>query len=125
MSYLDPQTAGGAALATIWKFSTVITATDPGAKVFKFDNATLASVLNIYINSTSNNKGDLDNILGFLASGDQIYVQQKDDSARVALFTVGTPVDNTGWWTLPVTVVGSDTLMVDGAECALLMNFGA
>lgn len=123
MSYLDPQTQG-LVLGSTWRFQTAVTATDPGSKNFKFDNATLASVLNIYVSSTSNNRGDLNNILSLLSSGDQIYVQQVADSSRVALFTVGVPVDNTGWWTIPVTVVGSDTLMGSNAETILLMNFG-
>ena len=123
MSYLDPQTQG-LVLGSTWRFQTAVDATNPGNRNFKFDNVTLASVTNIYVNSISNNRGDLDNILGFLTTGDQIYAQEVGDSARVALFTVGTPVDNTGWWTIPVTVVDSDTLMGSNAETILLMNFG-
>jgi len=123
MSYLDPQTQG-LVLGSTWRFQTAVDATDPGNRNFKLDNVTLASVTNIYVSSISNNRGDLDNILAFLTSGDQIYAQQVGDSARVALFTVGTPVDNTGWWTIPVTVVDSDTLMASNAETILLMNFG-
>lgn len=124
MSYLEPQTIG-ASVASIWNFDTATDASDPGSRKFKFDNATLASVTNIYINSISLNRGDLDNILNFLSSGDQIYIQQSDDSANVALFTLGTPVDNTGWWTLPVTVVASDTLMGNNKECAVLFNYAS
>lgn len=123
MSYLDPQTQG-LVLGSTWRFQIAVDASDPGSRNFKFDNVTLASVTNIYVNSTSNNRGDLNNILSLLSNGDQIYVQQVADSSRVALFTVGTPVDNTGWWTIPVTVVGSDTLMATNAETILLMNFG-
>ncbi len=126
MSYLDPQTSGGgASVSSIWRFNTAITASDPGAKLFKFDNATLANVTNVYINSESNNKGDLNTILSILNAGDQIYVQQAADADRAVLLQVSSaPVDNTGWWTIPVTVIGSATIMQSNAECAVLMVFG-
>jgi len=122
MSYLDPQTQQ-VVLNASWRFDTAVNATDPGARNFKFDNVTLASVLNIYINSTSDNRGDLNTILSALASGQKIYVQQVNDADNAALFTVGTPVDNTGWWTIPVTVDASNTLMGNNQPCALVMSF--
>lgn len=122
MSYLDPQTQQ-VVLNASWRFDTAVTAADPGARNFKFDNATLASVLNIYISSTSDNRGDLNTILSALASGQKIYVQQVNDADRAALFTVGTPVDNTGWWTIPVTVDASNTLPANNEPCALVMSF--
>jgi hypothetical protein len=122
MSYLDPQTQS-IVLSATWRFDTAITAADPGARNFKFDNVTLASVLNIYISSTSDNRGDLNTILGALASGQKIYVQQTSDADNAALFTVGVPVDNTGWWTIPVTVDASNTLPVNNATCAFVMSF--
>jgi len=128
MSYLDPQTAGGsgATVSSIWKFSTSIVAADPGAKFFRYNNATPANVTEIYINSESNNKGDLDNVLSFLRSGDQIYIQQGNDATRAILVTCqAAPVDNTGWWTIPVSVIASGTLPGNNAECPVLMNFGA
>lgn len=122
MSYLDPQTQQ-VVLNASWRFDTAVTAADPGARNFKFDNATLASVLNIYISSTSDNRGDLNTLLAALASGQKIYVQQVNDADNAVLFTVGTPVDNTGWWTIPVTVDASNILPGNNQPCAFLMSF--
>lgn len=115
-------TAGGASLSGAWKFDSGVTAVDPGSKEFALDNATLASVTAIYFNDTSVQGFDASTILGFLATGMRIYIQQKDDATRAALFQVsGTPTDNTGWWTVPVTVVNSGTLYgTPNKECAVV-----
>lgn len=114
--------AGGASLAGAWKFDSGTTAVDPGSKEFALDNATLASVTAIYFNDTTVQGFDAGTILGFLATGMRIYIQQKDDATRAALFQVsGAPTDNSGWWTVPVTVVNSGTLYgTPNKECAVV-----
>lgn len=107
-----------------WKFSTTTTAADPGSKNFRFDNATLASVTNIYVNDTTVVGFDSSTLMGFLAIGMRIYIQQKDDPTKAALFQLtGSPTDNTGWWTIPVIVVSSATLPGNGKECAFFFRF--
>lgn len=129
MTYLLPQTpsgGGGITLQGQWKFDTAITASDPGNKKFKYDNATLANITNIYISETTNNNNDASNILGILAAGNRLYIQQDDDASRAVLVEVsGTPVDNTGWWTIPVTVVSSLALMGNNNVCGVLIDLSA
>lgn len=118
-------TAGGAALAGSWTFDTGTSAADPGNKKIRFNSATLASVTAIYVNDTTNQNFDASTVLGFLASGHRIFIQQKNDATRAALFQLsGDPTDNTGWWTIPVTVVDSGTLMANSSDCAVVLQFG-
>jgi len=126
MTYLIPQTpaaAGGATLQGSWKFDTAITATDPGNKKFKFNALILANVTEIFISETTNNNNDASNILALLVAGNRIYAQQSDDSSRAVLFEVsGAPVDNGSWYTIPVTVVGSFTLMGNNKACGVILD---
>lgn len=125
---LTPATgSGGPGVASVqasWKFDTLTTASNPGAKKFRLDNATLASATNIYLNDTTNENFDVGTLMGFLAIGDRIYVQQKDDATRAALFIVtAPPVDNTGWWTIPVGVLNSGTLYQNVQDCGFVISF--
>jgi len=110
----------GASVSASWQFDTSTTASDPGSKKFRLNNATLASVTAIYFNDTANQNFDASTILGFLSSGNRIYIQQKDDATKAALFSVsGAATDNTGWWTVSVTTVSdSSALYGSNKECA-------
>lgn len=128
MTYLIPQlpASGGVTLSSSWRFSTTITAADPGTRTMRYDNATPANVLNLYINDTTNEGGDASTILGLLVAGNRIYVQQQDDAANATLFELtGPAVDNTGWWTVPVSVVSTGALPVNNKACVVIMNLGA
>jgi hypothetical protein len=92
----------------------------------RYDNATPANVLNLYINDTTNEGFDAGTILALLAAGNRIYVQQQDDASRATLFELtGPAVDNTGWWTVPVSVVSTLALPVNNKTCAVIVNLGA
>ncbi len=95
-----------------FQFDNTTTSGDPGAGNFRFNNSTLASVTNIYVSADDLDGFDCDTVFGFLANGDAIYIDVADAiKNRSVLFSVnGTPTDNTGWWTIPVTVQQSDTI---------------
>lgn len=127
MTYLIPQqpASGGVTLNSSWRFSTTTAAADPGTRTMRYDNATPANVLNLYINDTTNEGGDASTILGLLGIGNRIYVQQNDDAANATLFELtGPAVDNTGWWTVPVSVVSTLALPVNNKSCVVIMNLG-
>lgn len=117
-----PETVGGGASFQLeWRFSTNTTAADPGNSNFRYNNSTLASVTNIYFDDNATGGFDVGTIFSTLASGDKIYIQQNTDANKAALFTLsGSPTDNTGWWTIPVTVDASGTLHDNNAKCATL-----
>jgi hypothetical protein len=115
--------SGGATVDASWNFDTSTASADPGNKDFRLNNATLASVTAIYINDTTNLGFDIGTLAGFLVSGHRIFVQQKDDVTKVAIFQVsGVATDNTGWWTIPVTVVSSGTLYGSTKDCVFLFD---
>jgi hypothetical protein len=87
-----------------YKFDTSTGASDPGSSKFRFNSATPASIGNIYVNDTTNGGLDASKIIDRFKSGStQLYIQQKDDAGNAFLFSVkDAPVDNTGWFTVPV-----------------------
>ena len=92
--------------------------TDPGLYNLRFDNATPASVTEISIDDTGIGGHDFGDYWGAeLVSGDQLFIKQVDDDTRWIIFTLtGPPVDQTGFWTIPVSVNSSGVLPVDTEE---------
>ena len=124
---VDPSVVGGGASFQLeWRFDTVTTASQPASGRFRYDNATLASVTEIYVNENTNGGVDASTILNALQPGNSIYVQENDDAASAVLFTVNSVTDNTGWFTIGVTVVDSGTLHGNNRKCAwVLFALGA
>ncbi len=107
-----------------WRFDTTTTEADPGNRNFRMDNATPASVTELYVNDTSVGGADGGNFLTGLNVGDQIYIQETNDAANFILAQVSaTPTDNTGWWTIPVTISDSGTLFSNNNICTWLFIY--
>jgi len=104
-----------------WKFDTATGSADPGTGRFRLNNATLASVTNIYVDSICDQTGlDIDNIFSIIDGSWSIYIQETGDATKFVQFTTsGTYTDNTGWWTIPVTFVqsGAGGLFTNNAKC--------
>jgi len=124
---LDTYFGSGASFQLEWRFSISTTAADPGNGRFRYDNATLASVTNIYFDDQADSGFDVGTVFSTLGTGDKIYLQQNNDATKAALFTLsGAPTDNTGWWTIPVTVDSSGTLHDNNGKCsAVFLQSGA
>jgi hypothetical protein len=102
---VESSTIGGAGSFQLqWRFSTSTTASDPGNKTFKYNNASAASVSAIYINNTSDSGVDASTLLSSLGVGDKLYIQETSNAASAILFTVVSVIDNTGWHTINVSV---------------------
>jgi len=119
-----PASSGGAQVSAEYRFSTSITEADPGNGRFRMDNVTPASVTELFISSITDNNNDFDNILSFLSSGDQIYIQQDNDATKFILFDVTANVDNTGWWSIAGTIASSGALFDNNGKCHILILFG-
>jgi hypothetical protein len=105
-----------------WKFDSSSTAaTAPANKYFKYNSATPASVTEIYIDDNGESGVDASNIFGILAAGNKMYIQQADDSTKYLLTTVVSAVDNTGWWTITVTIDDSGTLPGNNKDCLFIL----
>ncbi len=98
--------------SAMYRFETSTAASDPGHGDLRFDNATPASVTNIYVDDLAHHDGhDVDWLWASLSDGDMIIIRSNVDQADYWMGTVnGTPTDNTGWWTIPVTHVRSGSL---------------
>lgn len=116
--------AGGSSIVAQYRFDNSIVEADPGNGDFRMDNATPALVTELFISSTTDNNNDLDNILGFVSAGDQIYIQQDDDATRFILLTVTANVDNGGWYSIAGTIPASGVLFGNNAKCTILFLFG-
>lgn len=92
-------------LVSEYKFSTGTTGASAVSGKIAFNNATPASVTEIYINKTTNKSVDNSRLLEVMQIGDIIYFQDKADSTKYIRVKIsGTPVDNIGYYTYPVTV---------------------
>src|SRR5262245_55259754 len=90
-----------------WRFDgTGTTAADPGNGKLRLNNSVVASATNLYISQFTDPGTDANLLLASLIVGDGIAVQDQDNSANQARFTIRlAPTDNGAWWTLPVTYV--------------------
>lgn len=93
-------------IETSYHFDQTTTAADPGAGNLRWNNATPASVTNWYIDDVESTGRDASFMLANLADGDILTLRSQWDAADYMVASVnGTPTDNTGYWTVPVTVI--------------------
>ncbi len=116
-------TAGGVTISAEYRFDTSIIEADPGNGDFRMDNATPASVTELYISSTDDNGNDFDAFLSFIQPGAQIYIQQDNDSSKRILFNVDATIDQTGWWTIQGTIDTSGTIFDSNAKCTIVILY--
>lgn len=104
-----------------WRFDPSTVAADPGVGDFRLDNATLASVTQIFVDDICDTTGfDISNIFNTIQGDFAIYIQQNNDATKFVQFTATAPfTDNTGWFTIPVTYVqeGSGGLFDSNTKC--------
>jgi len=103
---------GGAGVPTnlSWTFSSTTTDADPGPGIFRLNNATMSLVTKMFIDDLSANGADATTVIELLSTGVQIYTGQDDDATAGALFEVtGTPIDNSGYFTIPLVHVDDST----------------
>lgn len=115
--------SGGGFVTTNYRFSTNTAATDPGSGVVKFNNSTPASVTQIFISQITSNGANIAEIIESLVSGDNVTVGQEDDGSKFIRADVnGTIVDGGAFYTIPVTILDSGTLI--GNNKSTLVLFG-
>ncbi len=120
---------GGASISAVWQYDDTTTSGDPGSGNFRTDNNTIASMTQLYISDETKNGVDFSNILGALNIGDEIYLQNGEDSNEAALVTITGITDNTTWYSFDITVndTGSSVTWTDGKEFGFifLINQGS
>lgn len=113
------QSAGG--VGPDYEFDTTTAAADPGAGKMRFNNATPASVTAIYLDDLlKSSAADFGTVLAQIAADDRIFIQQVDEPTKyILLKATGAPTDNTGWFTVNVTVDDSGTLPDNAGRCRI------
>ena len=100
-------------------FSTDTAATDPTSGGMKFNNATPASVTEIYVSATDNDGMLINTLINSLGSGDQLVLKQSDTPANRLRFNVTSVTDNTTYITITGTVADSGSLPSNGSSCGI------
>lgn len=115
--------SGGGFVTTNYRFSTNTVDSDPGSGVVKFNNSTPASVTQIFISQITSNGANAAEIIESLVSGDNVTVSQEDDGTKFIRCDVnGTIVDNGAYYTIPVTIVDSGTLIGNNKSTVVLFG---
>jgi hypothetical protein len=113
----------GASVNLTWRFSTITTESDPGSKNFRFDASEFSAVTKIFVNDTANSGIDAGTLLSIFDNGDRVYLQQNDDGTKAAAYTLSAAtIDNTGWWTIPVSydVDAGGGVPINNKECGFI-----
>ena len=84
-----------------WNYRTQTTAFPTSGRM-QFDNATIGSATEMYINEVNAGGFDVTVFLAMIESGDLMYVQVQNDATKFAIVEVGTPVLNADVWTFPI-----------------------
>lgn len=79
--------------------------TDPGAGLFKWNNATQSSATVLYIDEATADAVNVDATLAAMDAG-TLHIQQANDAARWQRWSYNaTPIDGTGYWRLTVALL--------------------
>lgn len=114
-------TASAGAVAYKYTFSDTTAMADPGAGIFRFNNATVGSVTAIAIDDTSATSGNPD-VSAFINSLDDgtntthhayVTIRKDDTPATFAVFSLTALTDNSGWTELTLTHVASNGTWTD------------
>ncbi len=100
-----------------FKFSDAVTDSDPGAGFVRFNNATYASITQLYISDINADGIDVSNWLSALSSGTMI-ISSVDGAGLLNVSITGAAVDGTDYWKIPVsiTVSSDDATFLDGVD---------
>ena len=115
-------TGGGIRGLGIWRYRTETTAT-PTAGRLQFDNTTIDSATNLYINATNDGGTDMTVFLSLIASGNLVYIQIQDDSSQFVVVEVDTSSLAGGVFTFPIlNVEGQGTAPANNTEVAVVTS---
>ena len=99
---------GEGATSADFQWSTDTTETDPTSGYVKGDNATYDNITEIYISGTTRQGNSAEFILDALEINDLLSIISNNGDKYIVCVVDGDVIDNTGWYTIPVTVVYSD-----------------
>jgi hypothetical protein len=121
------RTPGGGAIELGWNFSSAVGTANPGSQKMSLNSALHSGVNTAVFNSLAFTNFDANTILSLLRAGNRIYMQQRNDASKAALYEVtGTGTNLTGYWTIPVSVVNSvGTMFPNNADINVVFIMSA
>jgi hypothetical protein len=124
-TYVDAAVAGTSGNIPAQRY-TIETAnqtdSDPGAGLVKFDNATVASSTNIYIDDSTSDGVDLSTYFASLGATGFIKIQSVADAGEWAVFKWTGTTDGTGYWKFAVTPQASKGTLDDADAVVILFD---
>jgi hypothetical protein len=100
-------------LNNTWRWTTTASAS---ARQIRLDTSVWSTATEIWVSETQTDGNDMTLALAQVRTGDEVLLQQADNAASWARYTVTvTPTDQGTWWKLPVT-------MIDGGTAAIPTN---
>jgi len=108
-----------------FRFNQSNSAADPGKGKVSLDAGTWAATTAIYFDILTENDVDATSFLKLVDSGDVLLIQDRDDATSYGRFMVnGPPVDNGGWFTIPVAHVKSGgNVPKNNAQIAVVVSY--
>ncbi|MDJ0952491.1 MAG: host specificity factor TipJ family phage tail protein [Acidimicrobiia bacterium] len=115
----------GASVGGKWSYDSTITAADPGAGNFRLNNANPSLATALYIADETETGVDFSTILNALDVGDQVFLQNLEDSNEALLVTISSKTDNVGWFNFGFTVNDNNgTSWTNGKEFGFILLLG-
>jgi hypothetical protein len=116
-------TAGGQTEVFAWAYDSVTTASDPGVGKFRLKSAaSIPAIDAIYIDDVTYDIAmDVSAMFAKVKGDWLLHVQQSNDATKFVQFNItGDPVDNTGWWTIPISYIQHSGGIVNGQKCTFV-----
>jgi len=106
----------------VYEYDNTTAEADPTAGKFRLNNATLASVTEMYIADDNKSGVDMQTFWQSLASGSDIYIATATSQNDAVYFTVsGAPTNNVGYTKIPLTYVSEGTTQLTNGSYMSLM----
>jgi len=112
-AWIEGWGSGGSSLnkSGDWAYKNDVTAADPGAGNVRYNNLDPSLVTEVYISQLTDGGGDASAYLNLVKAGTVLYLQVLNDASRfLTVELTADIVDNTGWYTMAVTVTDSGTI---------------
>jgi hypothetical protein len=100
-------------------------ASNPGSGNLRWNNVTLTSATQLYISGTDDNGIDQAPVFNTLSVGSVFYVQDLSLSSTFQRWTITSITNNTGWYTLGVTLISSNNFSTIPNNHRLLVALSA
>ena len=115
---------GNGLISAAYDWDTNTAATDPGPGNIKVNNATYSLVTEIYVNGASKRELNISGLVEALKVGDLIVIAKNKDTTKFLTGRVtAEATDNTGWYTIPVSITESGDSIENNAQVDFGMFF--